>query len=342
MDQRRLTAVTEYQMLAKNAEGEAEIHNLEARRYEVAPELPELPTALPARITPSRAKVPKRDYTSIYVFSDTQIGYRRIGESLESMHDERAMAVSRLICKDLRPDVIVNCGDTIDLPELSRFAPDSDHFYRTMQPSFQAVHNMYAELRADNPQAKIVEVGSNHIKRLSDFVLKNMPAMYGMKRPGEDTPVLSYPFLANLDHVGVDFIDGYGQATYEYKEDLAFIHGTFSVSNGSTAAKLSKQNQDRNIIQGHAHRVESQYSTTRKGRVMGAFVVGALCRNDGYVPAFHSAINGENKPVAYHENWQQGVMHIRDYGNGNYQFDHILIQDGQAFYNGKEYTDAPG
>lgn len=329
-----------WESLTKNAEGEAEIHTLHAYSYQPDEAYPQ---AVAAKITPSRHKPPKRDYKTIVVFGDAQIDYRRIEkdgkEVLVPIHDERALKLARYICRALFPDVIVNLGDTVDLAALSRFKPDSDHFHRTIGPSFQRVHDFYAELRSDNPNARIVEVDSNHNTRLKDNLLKNMPALYNVQQAGTEGgyPIISYPFLANLDPLGVEWISGYGAAEFEYADDLAFIHGTMATSAGSTAAKLSKVNPDRNIVQGHAHRVETHHRTARNGKQFGAYVVGALCRTTGEVPSYHSAVDDRGNPVKYQEDWQNGLMVIKDYGEGRYEFNHVLIQDGRAFYDGKLY-----
>lgn len=296
--------------------------------------------ATPARITPSRRKPIERDYKTLLVFGDMQADFRR-DENLElqPLHDVRAINAMIQLSKELRPDEIINLGDTLDLSSLSRFNKDSDHFYRTLGPSFQYIHDTYAQLRSDNPDAKITEVDSNHHKRLTDFVLKNMPDFYGVRQAGseDEYPVFTYPYLANLKHVGVNWVGGYGSAEYNYKDDLTFIHGQFAVSSGSTAAKLSKANPDRNIVQGHVHRAEMQYRTDRRGKALGAFTVGALCRIDGVVPSYHSAVNEMGRPLVYNENWQNSLMVIKDYGDGDYQFDQILIKDGKINYNGQEY-----
>ena len=297
--------------------------------------------AKPAKITPTRRKPIQRDYNVLLVFGDMQIDFRRIDNDLIPIHDERAMNALALFAKEIQPNQMVNLGDTVDFAALSRFQKDSDHFYRTLGPSFQRIHDFYAQLRSDNPNSRIVEVDSNHHKRLTDFVLKNMPDMYGVRQAGstpDEYPVFSYPYLANLRHVGVEWIGGYGAAEYEYAPDLAFIHGNFAVSAGSTAAKLAKANPDRNIVQGHVHRVETQFQTDRRGRMLGAFAVGALCRTDGVVPSYHSSVNEMGRPVNYQENWQNSCMVIKDYGEGEYQFDHVLIKDGKITYNGKTYT----
>lgn len=340
MSERRLTKTWEVSAFDRE---KGEWTTTENRAYEEVPEVAAW-QAEAARITPSRRKPVERDYHSLVVFGDAQIDYRRVldhdtgREELVPIHDERALKLARYVCRDLRPDVIVNLGDTVDLAALSRFKPDSDHFFRTVGPSFQRVHDFYAGLRADNPEARIVEVDSNHNTRLKDNVLKNIPALYNVTRPGEDDyPVLSYPYMANLKPLGVEWVSGYHNAEFRYKDDLVFIHGMMSVSNGSTAAKLARANQDRNIVQGHAHRAESFHRTDRSGRVLGAFVCGALCRTTGEVPSYHSAVDDLGQTLKYQENWQQSLMHIKDYGDGQYQFDHILIRDGRAIYNGKVY-----
>lgn len=328
----------------RNKEGEIEytIPLPHAKRGKA--NLDDFSPAAPAKITPSRRKPIERDHKILYVFSDAQIDYRRLpsGE-IEPIHDERALAVGRLICKDLQPDEIINLGDTVDLAALSRFSPDSDHFHRTLGPSFQRVHDYYAALRADSPWAKITEVDSNHNTRLKNFVLKYSPAMYGMKRAGEEDeyPVLSYPFLANIGKLGVGWVSGYGAAEYVYGLEydtppIIFKHGNSAVSNGSTAAKESKENPTVHVVRGHTHRAETHYRTTRAGDFLAAIVVGASCRITGEVPGYHSAVDDHGYPVKFQENWQQGVMVIEDY-NGEYVFNHIMIQDGVAHFRGKEY-----
>lgn len=296
-----------------------------------------------ALIRPSRIRPIKRDHKVLVIVSDAQIGFRRYDGELHPLHDERAIAAALQLTKDLNPDFVVDCGDTTDFAELSRFPVDSDHFTNTLQPSLQRTHELYAEFAANSPNAeRRVAIGSNHVKRLADFTLRNAGVFYNLKGVDEKYPALSYPGLIKLDQTGWDWIDGYGTAQYEYADDLAFMHGTYAVSNGSTAAKLSKDNHDRNIVQGHKHSIETHYRTDRKGNQFGAFVVGALCRNDGAVPSYHSSIDQFNRPLTHYENWQNGMMVIRDYGNGQYQFDQVPINQGIIYYNGKKYDGTDG
>jgi len=297
----------------------------------------------PVKINPSRRKPVKRDHNVIFAFSDSQIDYREIDGVLYPIHDERALSIVRLMCQDLRPDTIVNLGDTVDLSALSRFDKDSTHFDHSMQPDFNRVHRLYAELRADNPLSRIVEVDSNHNTRLKKFMLKNASALFGLRQAGheEDYPVMSYPFLANLNAVGVDWVSGYGSAEFVYGEEynappIVFKHGSLVGSN--VAHKELVQNPEVHTVRGHTHRPETAHRTMRNGHYLTSMIVGVTCSIEGDVPSVHSAVDDRNQVVKNQEQWQQGVAVITDYKDGTYQFDNILIRNGVAKYNGKVYN----
>lgn len=300
--------------------------------------------AEPVRLTPSKAKPAKRAFKLIMAFGDSQIDYREINGVLNPIHDERALSVVQMIAKDLKPETIVNLGDTLDFASLSRFAADSNHFNHSMKPAINRVHRMYAELRADNPDSHIVEVDSNHHKRLGAFVLKNMPQLWGLQRAGQEGeyPTLSYPFLANLDAVGVEWVSGYGAAEYEYgvgydKPTIVFKHGNTMVSAGSTANKESKENPETHIVRGHGHRMETHTRTTRRGNYLASVMVGCTCSITGDVPSYKSGVSDRGEVVRNQENWQQSVLLIEDY-DGEYVFKHVPITKGVAHHNGVTYN----
>lgn len=327
----------------KNNEGEIEYTiPLPRARTSNKVGLDDFPQAQPAKITPSRRKPAERDHKTIYVFSDAQIGYRRLEDgSLLPLHDERALSVGRMICRDVQPDLIVNLGDTVDLAELSRFKPDSDHFMRTIGPAFQRAHDYLAELRSDNPNAEMVEVDSNHNVRLANFVKTQAPMFYGMKLEGERYDVLSYPYLARLGHLGVKWIGGYPAAEYVYGEEygkppIVFKHGKIANSGGSTAKTESGRNQETHIVRGHTHAAEWVQRTNRAGQYLSSIVVGVSCSITGEVPGYYTAVDDDNRVVKYQENHQQGVLVIRDY-QGDYEFVPIPINRGVAYFQGNRY-----
>ena len=331
----------------KNSEGEIEytkplpsVHTGHLAKPNV-----EFDQAVAAKITPSTVKPKVRNHKILVVFSDAQVDFRRLPDNtLDPIHDEQALSVMHQIAKDLQPDEIINTGDTVDLSALSRFKPDSDHFHRTLGPSFQRVHDMYAQLRSDVPNARIVEVDSNHNTRLKNFMLKYAPDLYGVKRAGDpedEYPMFTYPYLTNLNKLDVKWVSGYGAARYIYgdkygKPPIEFKHGNIMASGGSTAVKESKMNPETHVVRGHGHRVERHTRTTRSGNYLTSLMIGTVCKITGEVPSYHSAVDDHGYVVNQNEDWQQSVLVIYDY-NGEYQFDNILISKGKAFYKGKEY-----
>jgi hypothetical protein len=306
--------------------------------------------AVPARITPSRRKTQNRPFKKIAVFSDLQAGFRRVenyqtGEiEMITTHDERAMRVARHLIRDIAPELIVNCSDSIDAGEIGRFERDADHFWRTLSPSFQAVHDYYAELRSDNPNARIVEVASNHNERIAKYVLKNVPDFYGLQRANTNSqyPVLTYPYLANLEHVGVEWIAGYPSAEFIYGQEygatpIVFRHGTENSSNGTTAGKVMKNHPETHNVHGHDHSMSEAWHTPRSGNPIASLVIGALCKTNGIVPSYHSSVDDNGNMVHHQENWQQSIGEITDYMNGVYDFRQIQIIDGVAYRDGKRY-----
>lgn len=332
----------------KNSDGEIEytkpLPSVRPRSGRQSQQLSEfISQADPVKINPSKRKPVNRDHKVIVCFSDSQIDYRRIDGVDHPIHDERALSVVRLMCQALRPDTIVNLGDTVDLAALSRFDKDSDHFDHSMQPAFNRVHRMYAELRADNPQTRIVEVDSNHNTRLKKFMLKNASQLYGLRQAGseEEYPAMSYPFLANLRAVGVEWISGYGGAEFVYGEEygappIVFKHGMSSGAN--VAGKEATQNPYTHIVRGHTHRPEQAHRTMRNGHYLTYMVVGVTCSITGDVPSVYNAVDDRNQVVRTQEKWQQGIAVITDYQDGTYQFDNIMINNGIAKYNGRVYN----
>jgi len=298
----------------------------------------------PAKITPTRRKRAERLGRQLLVFGDTQIGYRRVYDSegndeLIPTHSEEVLSVLSQINAHERPDEIINLSDTIDLAELSRFAPDSDNYHRTLSPSFRRVHDMYSQLRADNPDARITEVDSNHTQRVHKAILKNMPALYGLTLPGENYPLLSYYRLANLESLGIDFISGYGAAEYVYGDDnpIVFKHGTHSSSTpGGTVRKEMSQNPEVNVVRGHGHSSEHVVRTNRDGDYLHYLQIGTTCATNGSVPSYGSAIDDFGRPVKSQENWVNQLLMVTDY-EGQYQFDVIDVVRGIGFYRGNRY-----
>jgi len=340
----RLTEHKEWDFGIKNDDGEIEVRRMTSDTYE--PEADDssfLSQAAPTIIRPSRAKPRKRKDLLMADIGDLQYGFRRTESGLEPLHDEKAIDVTFQAIKDAQPDLIVLGGDELDLPELSRWSPDSKDFIDTFQISLDGLHKTLARLRAENPNAKIVNLDSNHIKRIGNFLLKNAMPFFGI-RPANmpnDWPVNSYPYLLRLDELEIEFDGGYPATKYQINDRLTTAHGDKSSAKGSTAAMYLPQ-LERSFLFHHTHRQESLTKTTELGRYVTALSFGALTRIDGAVPSFGNGIDARGNVVHRNENWQNGFGFI-EYAEGDSPFSAtpVLInsQDGyEARVNGKVYT----
>lgn len=307
------------------------------------------PPIEPAIITPTTKERPTRDSKLILVYGDGQVDYRRridpVTDEMEliPLHDEAMHNILKQFNAEFQPETTVNLGDFADMAALSRFDADSDHFHKTLGPSLRYIHDFYAQMKADNPNAEHVEVDSNHAIRPKKQVLKNLPALYDFVIPGEDYPVLSYYRLANLGKIGINFISGYGAAEYIYGEEygnpIIFKHGNHSSSNpGATVSKESKENPTVNVVRGHGHHDEEVRRTPRDGRQLFYKMLGSSCLNNGPVPGYDSAVDDFNRPVKKHTNHQNTFAVIEDFQNGRYTMTTIDVINGRAFYQGKEYN----
>jgi hypothetical protein len=305
--------------------------------------------AVAARLTPTRRKRVRAMSQFILAYGDGQVDYRRIIDprtqenKLVPLHNVPMHNIIQQVNADYMPETTVNLGDFADMSAVSRFDPDSSHFHETLGPSMQYIHNFYAQMKADNPDGRHIEVDSNHAVRPKNKILRNMPELYNMYRPGEDRPLITYYSLANLGKLGIEFFDGYGAAEYahgeEYGPPVIFKHGTtLSSVPGGTVRKEYADNPGVNIFRGHGHRDEEVRRTTRDGRTLFYKMLGSSCMNNGIVPGYSSAVNDFNLPVIQQLNHQNTFALIEDFQNGEYNIQTINVRNGKAYLNGKEYS----
>jgi hypothetical protein len=309
--------------------------------YESVPEGIEQPfitQAAPTKITPSRAKPVEREHEVFGVLPDIQYGYREIQGELIPTHDEKAMAVARLVLKDARPNHIVLNGDNLDFANLSKYEADSNHFANTLQPSLDGMHRYLAELRADHPDADIHYLGGNHEARLVKTVLRYTAQLANIKPANmpDSWNVLSVPYLLRLDELGVNYYGGYPANEYE-NGNLLFIHGQSVRSGGSTAELYSKKYPEHNVFFGHVHRLEMHTRTRRNGEYLVSATFGTLADTTGSLPSYGNGVDDRGNIVKHQENWQQGMGIIRRYASQDIEVTPILIQDGTARLQGRQY-----
>lgn len=179
--------------------------------------------------------------------------------------------------------------------------------------------------------------------RLENNILANALQSFGLKKANSplSLSVLSVPYLLRLEELGVEYVEGYPSGAYWLNDHIRCIHGYKTRSAGSTADAVTK-NERVSTIFGHIHRIEVQHRTQRDRfgpyRMFGA-TPGCLCKINGDVPSYHSAIDRNGAAVVQYEDWQQGVLvvHYQE-DSDKYALEMVQIQDGWALFRGQIYS----
>jgi len=337
-----------YQSLTKDADGEAQIHDLAAiqfsPKWETGPEWPVVKQGPAVKMPPVTAKAKKpTTFKTCVVVPDIQIGYYRGRDGqLEPTHDEKAIQVCLKMIQDTQPEVIACVGDNLDFPEMGKYLT-YPAYAQTTQASIDRATFFCAQMRAMAPNAKIIWLAGNHEERMPKYILVNAGVAYGLRKGNipESWPVLSVPYLCRMDEFGVEYRPGYPAADFWVNEKLRIIHGDRVKSSGSTAHVYLNQEKT-SVIYGHIHRIETAFKTREDfdgPRTIMAASPGCLARIDGAIPSTRGGVDLDGRPLTRYENWQQGlgVVQYEDSGAHRFSYDVIPIYDGWAMYNGKEY-----
>ena len=339
--------VSLYQSLTKNSEGEAQIHDLVGIQispsWEAGPEWPVIQPGPSVNLPKVTTTKKTSDLRNCVVLPDMQVGYFRNKEGeLTPTHDELAISLALSILKDVKPDMVVLVGDNLDLPELGKYRL-SPAFQQTTQASIDRATEICAQLRAAAPHAEIKWLAGNHEERLTNFMLDNAAAAFGIRvgtRP-DSWPVLSVPSLCRLDDFDIEYLAGYPASCVWINEHIKVIHGDLVRSGGSTAHAYLKREKV-SILYGHIHRREWAEQTREDydgPRTVVAASPGCLARIDGAVPSTKGGTDLDGRPLKRHEDWQQGLCVVQyEPGDGKFNLEMVTIRNGWAMYRGKSYS----
>jgi hypothetical protein len=303
-------------------------------------------TPMQLKLSKSTPKKAKDGWKLAALLPDTQIGYRVYEDgSVIEFHSEHAIDVALQIVQYAQQqygvDVIVNLGDTIDLPAQSRHHQELA-FQNSTNLAIQRAYEYLAAQRVIVPDGEIVFLEGNHDCRIYKYLSENAPSVAMIRRAGDLSthPVNSLPHLLHMDELNITFASGYPAGEYWLNKNLRCIHGDKVNSSGSTAMKYINANHHTSTIYGHIHRIEMLYHTnhTSTGPARNAaFSPGCLCRVDGSVPSVKGGITPNETPVKYWENWQQGLGFAWYKESGEYQLLSVPIHDDWAVFEGKEF-----
>lgn len=295
----------------------------------------EYPVIHPVKIdTPiqkeTRVKQSETDRVVVLI-PDTQHGFRRRDdESLEPFHDTRALAIAHEIIKRVQPTDIIFLGDHLDFPEFS------DKFLTPPNVQFlaQAAIDSFARylwlIRDSCRDADIHWIEGNHEYRLEKHIINHNKGAYGLKKANcpDSFPVMSIPYLLQLDDIGVTYHGGYPYSQLWLNDYIRCEHGSTARSSpGATSLSNLKDNAC-SVIQGHIHNQEKLWSTSsnRDGLMFRAAISpGTLAR-----------VDAEGVPGSGKRSWQQSVeiLHIPFSEESLFFTETVDIREGKAVFRG--------
>lgn len=187
-------------------------------------------------------------------------------------HDPNVLDVQEQICKDYKPDILVNGGDAHDFRSLNHHEMDAGRvIFDDLLKESATVHHVLKRMRTWANEAYII-IG-NHERFSMDFIGK-FPQL---------ASYLDFSFMCDLEGIGYNKID---LKDVLHIDSTKFIHGDMKMI-GQTGNKMEKSSRTfgENVYIGHVH-----YCGIR----FGCFSVGCSCDLD----------QGYNEPNA--SNWVHG------------------------------------
>lgn len=163
-------------------------------------------------------------------------------------HDALVMSKIVRVIKDIQPDNILQIGDAIDFPQVSRWNVGKAGAYApTLQKHIDGFKGLLAEIREAAPKASFTWLEGNHDLRIKDFVASYAPALGTLR-------ALEIENLFGLSELGVKYTKGplhVGTNTYA-------VHGHEQGGYSSTANAwdlkfLKRYGSDKSFVFGHTH-----------------------------------------------------------------------------------------
>lgn len=321
-----------YEVVTKDAEGEAHIHRLQKHSTKTRP-APEdiervfVTQAPPVKISPTRRQKPEGDFETLLFYGDTHHPFQ----------DERAMNLAQLAVREYMPDAVTFLGDDTDMALFSTFEHRPE-WRESTQKGIDQFSERLAQIRADIGRAAlIVAIEGNHDMRFAREIRKYNAELLGIKRANteEELGVLTLDFLLRCDEIGVEYVSGYPEAEYWYSDNLKAYHGRKTASGSVLAKELPGETV--NFIHGHGHSFEHMEHTFRDGRDLKTIwgVQLPAFATQEHPSGSYSRTNSGNVLRQAH-NDGRGLGLVRSGEEGDF-FQYIPITDDGIMIEGKWY-----
>lgn len=265
-------------------------------------------------ITPTQMRL---EVKRLFVYGDVHYPY----------HDQNALEIALEVCRDFKPDIIVNNGDLLDFHEFSKFRdpqmrkPPSEREYGD---AIDLAKSHLALLRKKHPNARLVFNPGNHDDRLFKYIADSAPALLEFE---ESYRALSLAELLRLNELKIEISPVVGSESQCDFGNLLVGHWLKYSKHSGFAAKHLLEEKGISLIQAHTHHMGAHYKSMVRREIVG-YEGGCLCNLE---PSYKLQAN-----------WQQGVVLVTFIGK---YFSAELVNivttaEGLKFaiYGGKMYS----
>lgn len=248
---------------------------------------------------------PQRNFNlkngTIIVFSDAHVLPKQ----------DLSVAAKALIhlCSELKPDIVVDGGDTLDFASISKHEKLGWNEQFTVQEELETAAAFLKKVQKAAPGSHYIHIAGNHDDRFNKILANKLPQFKGVK--------------------GFNIID-HLPAGWEYLMSMTVNHNTIflhAIAGGVHSGYNNVMKSGMNVVTGHTHQMEvkpyTDYNGTRFGIQTGTL---ATIQNNPLFAYTHGS------PL----NWIAGFA-VLTYVDGILQYPEIcsINKDGKAFFRGK-------
>lgn len=238
-------------------------------------------------------------------------------------HDALMLKKLISVASDIQPDAILQIGDAIDFPQVSRWNKGTaGEFTNDLQDHIDGWRKTLEDVRKACPEAEITWLEGNHDLRIQDFLKK-------YAAPVSSLDVLKMESLFGLDELSIKYARGITRIGTNVYGAHGHESGGYAASPSAWDLKFTKRyGSDKSFIFGHTHQ---------------PFIIHRAFGYEGKVsPRFTMNVGSIMDPVAASYvkdgavSWVMSFALLRD--DGKRVWPELITATDRKFYvNGERY-----
>jgi hypothetical protein len=249
------------------------------------------------------------------------------GDSHFPYQDDRALGVVKSIIADVKPDILVDMGDTLDCYTISRYSKDPNR-RGSLQDEIDMGRTHLHQFAQIAPDAEKYLLDSNHFARLMKVIHGMQGESRELARLRSFQETMNWPHLLGLSEIGWNWIPENMQPRSTILPKVILKHGSIVRKGSAMSARAEYERYGRNGASGHTHRLGKFYHRDLDGCHVW-LETGCTCRLDpDYIPDGHPE-------------WQQGCV-IFTYSEDHSRFhaEDVFIHEGRTVWRDRDIVAA--